>query len=273
MILTPIPDDSLCERLQIFASHLSNPGHRATFLRLAVPANAARAAGEDAARHHAEALALAAGFGMGWLPGPPSLDFTWNGTHLRSGTEAYVLIHDVAHYQLAAPERRHVPDFGLGAGPETGACEDADRLATVFGIDRDHEEALSSLLGVLWEAELGQPALASFLDQNWLEGAGRPSTAAFFAAMLDTLAAGGFADAAFHPTTRLRSAADPVPLLVAQASVYSRPFRKARCAVPQNACGRRGSAGTSSPADACAAAGGGTTTRPPVRARQAEEPA
>ena len=32
---------------------------------------------------------------------------------------------------------------------------------------------MASLAGILWEARLGQPALASFLDQNWLEGGER----------------------------------------------------------------------------------------------------
>jgi len=210
MILTPIPDEALAERLQIFAANLDDPAHRRAFLRFAVPAGAGRAQGAEAERHHAEALALCARFGMAWLPGPPSLDFTWNGTHLREETEAYVLIHEAAHFQLAAPARRHILDFGLGAGPETGARAEADQAATVFGIGRDQEEAAASLLGVLWEAELNQPALASFIDQNWLEGAERQSTAAFFASMLDRLAAGGFLDAAYRPTEQLRLEPDPV---------------------------------------------------------------
>jgi hypothetical protein len=42
------------------------------------------------------------------------------------------------------------------------------------------------LLGILWEAELGQPALASFLDQNWLEGLDR-SAATHFTTVLGNL--------------------------------------------------------------------------------------
>ena len=210
MILTPISDEALADRLTMFAAHLGNPGHREAFLRIAIPENADRARGSAAERHHEAALSLAARFGMETLPGPPSLDFTWNGTHLRAETEAYVLIHEVAHYQLAAPARRHVLDFGLGAGPETSARDEADRAATVFGIDRDREEALASLLGVLWEAELDQPALASFIDQNWLEGAERPSAAGFFASMLDRLADGGFLDPAYRPTEQIRQEPDPV---------------------------------------------------------------
>src|SRR5947209_2076512 len=41
------------------------------------------------------------------------------------------------------------------------------------------DEAEASLLGILWEAALSQPALASFLDQNWLEGLERAAARHF----------------------------------------------------------------------------------------------
>jgi len=50
-------------------------------------------------------------------------------------------------------------------------------------LDREADETAASLLGILWEAALGQPALASFLDQNWLEGLGR-SAGSHFTAVL-----------------------------------------------------------------------------------------
>jgi hypothetical protein len=53
---------------------------------------------------------------------------------------------------------------------------------------------MASLLGVLWEAALHQPAAAAFLEQNWLEGWQRPSTAAVFAATVDSLGARGLID-------------------------------------------------------------------------------
>ncbi len=57
-------------------------------------------------------------------------------------------------------------------------------------LERDIDEAAASLLGILWEARLGQPALASFLDQNWLEGLER-SAAAHFTAVVGQLAKRG----------------------------------------------------------------------------------
>jgi hypothetical protein len=208
MILTPIEPDCLPSLLERFTLTLGDGTARDVFGRIARPADAARASGSAAAAHHREALALAARLGMGLRPGKPSLDFSWNGKALRVDTEAYVLLHEVAHFQLAAPLRRQVIDFGLGPGPETGDRAGAAEAAGLFELAAEGEEAMASLLGILWEAALGHPALASFLDQNWLEGAERPGTAEHFRSTLAKLTAGGFVDAAGYPTTRLRTAPD-----------------------------------------------------------------
>jgi hypothetical protein len=209
MILTPIDAAVLPRLLASFAMQLDDPDARKAFGRIAIPGHAERAGGEMARLHHGAALALARGCGMGIAAGDPASGVSWDGTVLRSEIEAYVLIHEVAHFQLAAPERRGVIDFGLGPGPETGDRTAAEQAARIFGIAREVEEARASLLGVLWEAELGHPALASFLDQNWLEGAGRPGTTHHFATTLEYLRAGRFIDEQCRPTTRLRQDADP----------------------------------------------------------------
>jgi len=198
MILTPIATSELPLLLERFAAALAPPA-RAVFARIADQRKAHRAQGAAAAAHHRAALDLARSFGMDILPGSPALDFAWNGYALRSATEAYVLLHEVAHFQIAPRARRALIDFGLGAGPETGDRAAAERAACVFGIARESEEAMASLLGVLWEVELGQPGLASFLDQNWLEGAGRPQAAAHFTAVLDRLREAGLVDEAGRP--------------------------------------------------------------------------
>jgi hypothetical protein len=209
MILTPIDAAVLPRLLASFSMHLDDPAARKAFRRIAIPGHAERAGGGLARLHHDTALALARACGMGIAAGDPASGVSWDGTVLRSKTEAYVLIHEIAHFQLAPPERRGVIDFGLGPGPETGDRMAAEQAARVFGVAREAEEARASLLGILWEAELGHPALASFLDQNWLEGAGRPGTAQHFATTLQYLRAGGFIDDQCRPTTRLRQDADP----------------------------------------------------------------
>lgn len=208
MILTPIAPTRLPTLLARFAGRFGAGAAGEVFRRIARPADAGRAAGAHALAHHAEALRLAESFGMAHRPGPPGEDFSWNGEALRSGTEAYVLLHEVAHFQLAAPARRPRIDFGLGPGPETGRREEAERAATLHGLAREREEAMASLLGILWEVEFGHPALASFLDQNWLEGAERPSAAAHFETVLAALRTGGFITEDGRPTRRLREAPD-----------------------------------------------------------------
>lgn len=209
MILTPIAVETLPDTLARFARSLSEAEISRVFARIARSHDAERAIGVVAAAHHRDALALAAQFGMEVLPGSPAEGFSWDGQHLRTATEAYVLIHEVAHFQLAAPARRYMIDFGLGAGPETGNRTAADRAACLLGLARENEEAMASLLGILWEAELGHPALASFLDQNWLEGAGRPGAASYFETMVRRLRASRFLDSDLRPTRHLRTEPDP----------------------------------------------------------------
>jgi hypothetical protein len=201
MILTPIAAHRLQPILASFAAGLPDPRARRVFARIARRRLAARAGGATATRHHRRALALAAAFGMGRRSGSPRSGYGWDGRALRTATEAYVLIHEVGHFQLAPPARRRLADFGLGPGPETGNRSGAERAAVIFAVAREREEAAASLLGILWEAVLGQPALASFLDQNWLEGAGAPR---HFAAVLAALERDGFVSGTGRPTRRLR---------------------------------------------------------------------
>ena len=204
MILTPIARDRLESTLARFDDSLSSEKARALFHRLAQPTHVNRATGDFAVKNHAESIDLITTFNIGLKPGAPQLDVSWDGRALRTDTEAYILLHEVAHYQLAAPARRAQVDFGLGPGPETGDRDRAAQAQTVFGLAREREEALASLLGVLWEAELGHPALASLLDQNWLEGAGRPGAADHFIEVLTALESCGFVDPSGHPLMRLR---------------------------------------------------------------------
>ena len=207
MILTPIEQHRLPATLDRFAAGLDG-GARAIFAAIARPKAATRAQEAVAASHHGDALRVLTGFGMALRAGAPAADFSWDGRGVRCDTEAYVLLHEVAHFQLAAPARRRRIDFGLGPGPETGDRAAAERQACLFGLAREREEAMASLLGILWEVALGHPALASFLYQNWLEGAGRPAAAAHFEGVLAALIAGGYVTAAGRPTRVLRRAPD-----------------------------------------------------------------
>jgi hypothetical protein len=188
MILTPISSDQLADALDRFAAWLTaEAGHMA--FALIRSTSAKRAQGSKAEHHRLAALETAQAHGMAVHPPGTVCAYNWDGMALDGKTEAYVILHEVAHFVLAPPERRMLPDFGLGPGPDTRDRAGAEFAAALPVLDREADEAAASLLGILWEAELGQPALASFLDQNWLEGLER-SAAAHFAAVLGRLIAG-----------------------------------------------------------------------------------
>jgi hypothetical protein len=194
MILTPIPRHRLGAVLDRFAAQLVDPGAHAAFARIRATAPE-RAGGGAAERHRQQALAVARHFGVPVHPPGTCPDFNWDGIALDGETEAYVILHEVAHFVLAPPERRRLIDFGLGPGPDTRERVAAEHAAVLPLIEREIDEAEASLLGILWEEALGQPALASFLDQNWLEGLER-SAAAHFTEILRRLRRRRFGDPA-----------------------------------------------------------------------------
>ena len=190
MILTPIPRDQLGPVLDRFTAKLDDPFSRAVFRRIRAT-SVERAVGAEAEQHRQAALALAHAFGMAIHPEGTRCLFNWDGTALNGATEAYVILHEIAHFAVASPSRRGLVDFGLGPGPDTIDRAAAERAAILPTLSREEDEAAASLLGIVWEAELGQPALASFVDQNWLEGLDR-SAASHFTAVAATLRERGF---------------------------------------------------------------------------------
>jgi len=202
MILTPIAPEALDPVLDAFEHALDGaPLETAVFRRI----RASRAAEAGSVeRWHADAVALARRFAMRPLAEAPQQAFSWDGACVRTESEPAVLVHEVAHYQIAAPARRFLPDFGLGAGPETGLTDIADAARAADALTRETEEAMASLLGILWEVDLGQPAIHAFQEQNWLEGAGRAGTADFFRATLERLGRIGLIDDAGRPTYTVR---------------------------------------------------------------------
>jgi hypothetical protein len=208
MMLTPIPRDRLAASLARFAAGLGDAGALRAFARICAT-SPERAQGSRAERHRRQALALARRYRIAVHPPGTRCRFNWDGAALDGGTEAYVILHEIAHYRLAPPARRGLVDFGLGPGPDTRARAAAERAA-VFGLAaRDADEARSSLLGILWEAALGQPALASFLDQIWLEGR-NGAAPRHFAAVVAALRRSGRIEAVLgldRPSRRFRTPA------------------------------------------------------------------
>lgn len=205
--LTPIPIHEIEPILAQYDAALAHapPVARQVWHRIAA---SGEHIGGDEARWHRDAVALCAAFGMNPIARAPQDSLSWDGASVATLTEPSVLIHEIAHFQLASPARRFTPDFCLGAGPETGLIAFADSFRGLDETRREIEEQWTSLLGVIWEAELGQPAILAFQEQNWLEGAGRASTAAFFVSVLQTLIDMGMLDAEGHPLLALRCSGD-----------------------------------------------------------------
>jgi hypothetical protein len=184
MILTPIPREALGGALDRLAAGISDPMARAVLAEIRATAPD-RAAEPEAEEHRLAALTFALRCGIPVHPPGTPCRFNWDGIALDGATEAYVILHEIAHFVLAPPERRALPDFGLGPGPDTLDREAAERATVIDMLRGAEDEALASLLGIIWEARLGQPALASFLDQNWLEGLDRSAAAHFSVTVAD----------------------------------------------------------------------------------------
>lgn len=209
MILTPIPTADLPGVLARFQAGLPAGSLAATlFARIAATLPHDNPAETEPARHR-DAVALCDAFGLETIDEPPQAAFSWDGRAIRvADSEASVVIHEVAHYQVCAPARRPLFDFGLGAGPESGRKQQADAALCLPGARRDLEEGLASLLGILWEAELGHPAILAFLEQNWLEGRDSRLNREHFLKMTRLLAEHGFIDGDGRPTKALREMDD-----------------------------------------------------------------
>jgi len=195
MRLTQIDKSTLPNALARFASHLQ-PGPQSTTTAANAFGHIARTAAAfgapfDTSAHREAACTLAERFGIPTIDQAPAAAFSWDGKFLRTRSEASVLVHEIAHWQLAPADRRLLPDFGLGAGPETGRVTEADAVRRVTDSVKEREELLASLLGILWEAALGQPAIHAFIEQNWLEAWERPAAGDQFRRTIDELSARG----------------------------------------------------------------------------------
>lgn len=74
----------------------------------------------------------------------------------------YHVFHDIAHYQIASAERRHLPEFGLGS------VNLQENLSSVVSKETAWiEERLASILGIVWAYELGVDWQTPFKENDW----------------------------------------------------------------------------------------------------------
>lgn len=82
--------------------------------------------------------------------------FMWDGFSFNGNLSDRHLIHDLAHWILASEDRRSLPEFGLGAGPESDAKAAEEHAVISTHAARD-EESKAALLGILIQHALGIP--------------------------------------------------------------------------------------------------------------------
>lgn len=173
---------------------------RSVFCRIAATKEKAPGLQADLYAGHDDAVRLSEKLGVPIHGSSPSKGFSWDGAGAASQTETAVLLHEFAHWQIAPPERRELFDFGLGAGPETGKKKEAEAACCVDAETKEREEDLASLLGILWEVELGGPAIIAFCEQNWLELYDRTGTPEHFVSVLNELVERGLVDEMGRPS-------------------------------------------------------------------------
>ena len=200
MILTPIKAETLPGVLAMFDAGLAAfPFAQKVFRRIAATAALCPGFSADLHAGHHKAVALAREMGIPVCDEDPAVAYSWDGQVIRTRSETSVVFHEIAHWQIAPDERRTLPDFGLGAGPETGFIDEANRAACVDFAVKEREENLASLLGILWETEYGEPAILAFAEQNWLELPERANTHAHFVEHLEMLKERGLIDVDGRP--------------------------------------------------------------------------
>ncbi|MDX2223467.1 MAG: hypothetical protein SFV21_12000 [Rhodospirillaceae bacterium] len=192
MILTPLDPVQLPGLLECFDAGLAgDPVARAAFRRIAGTLSLAPGLRADLNAGRAKAVDLARRLGIPIRDADPADGFSWNGAFIAARSETSVVFHEIAHWQIAPAARRRLFDFGLGAGPETGRIAAANAARCADAATQEDEENLASLLGILWEAEHGEPAIIAFAEQNWLELPKRAHTHRHFAHYVGRLAARG----------------------------------------------------------------------------------
>jgi len=194
--LTVLAPERLADALEAFARGIAGDAlASAAFAR--IRGNGDRPADEPTLLD--AALALARRLAIPLIDEAPAQAFSWDARALRGRSEACVVFHEIAHWQLAPQDRRRLKDFGLGTGPETGRKEEADRDRVVDEETRIDEECAASLLGILWEVDHQGPGLDAFLEQNWLERFDSEGTHRLFCSTLRDLLRRGVIDAAARP--------------------------------------------------------------------------
>lgn len=119
----------------------------------------------------------------------------WDGQKLWSGNNCSNLLHDLAHWQLCAADRRSKPDYGLGSGPES--IGGVPRLVSMGAANK--EECRASVLGIVYEYCLGMASGKTFKEHSWNDTYNGPK----FETILKKLVEDSFLTADYKPTMKM----------------------------------------------------------------------
>lgn len=76
------------------------------------------------------------------------------------------LIHDIAHFVVASPDRKNLPEFGLGDSPDTGMFSTPLAKGMTMTMAWKEEE-LASAFGIYLERKLGLGWRDTFKTHSW----------------------------------------------------------------------------------------------------------
>lgn len=122
--------------------------------------------------HEAQIISLCERIGMPWekVQNRDDWGHAWDGRALNIAHDYRLLhassdiVHDVAHWLVASPERRVEPDFGLDEMAYFREPDDVDYPSPVESIE---EEIQASLLGILLERAMGMDWRYTWEFHSW----------------------------------------------------------------------------------------------------------
>ena len=94
--------------------------------------------------------------------------YNWDGKTLF-GKSISNTVHDIAHWMVASPARRKIPEFGLGPSPDR---ESSHAPRYLNQKSSRLEEMRASLLGILLEKQIGSTWKKTWNTHNWAPGTG-----------------------------------------------------------------------------------------------------
>lgn len=105
------------------------------------------------------------------ISGPGQRAIHWDGTDCAyKGESLSNALHELAHWMVASPEHRGLPNFGLGRSPSDNLSRnDATKhnLMVCESSDAEEQESYASVLGIIYEYNLGLDAADTLRNHGW----------------------------------------------------------------------------------------------------------